>query len=226
MRGYLFEYELVQARQGETATVRYTDRIYKAGSDSFEYFKETKEAQFMSYPIEQINDTHKEWLKALGHTNAVIFEANEKLRKEASGTNVSSETDDPLTFDMTDIDKLFAAEGRGRHMLELDFMSETEEPIEYVDKNNRPNKYWWWKHKLTGSRVKLFATASGKQFDTGRLSKSLMRIRKRDNALAYARAQRILILNRSNLSEQVSSETVTPLERKVLLRQQVRQLKV
>ena len=99
-------------------------------------------------------------------------------------------------------------------------MSETEEPIEYV------NKYWWWKHKLTGSRVKLFATASGKQFDTGRLSKSLMRIRKRDNALAYARAQRILILNRSNLSEQVSSETVTPLERKVLLRQQVRQLKV
>ena len=206
-RGYLFEYELVPARRGEGATVRYTDRIYKPGADTFEVFKESDEVQYMPYPVDAIADTHKQWLKALGHTNAVIYEERERLRREASGAmNAPIEVSDDTTFDLSDIDQLFEKEGKGPHMLKMDFVAETEEPIEYVEKSGRPSKYWWWAHRLTNTRVKLFATVSGKQFDTGRLSKALMRIRKREHPLAYARAKRILTLNRAYIHSQQATE--------------------
>ena len=68
-RGYLFEYEIIKLdRSGPI--IRYNNRIYKPGADSFETFKESEECQTMSYPAEEINKLHELWQKATGTCNA------------------------------------------------------------------------------------------------------------------------------------------------------------
>jgi hypothetical protein len=163
VRGYLFEYELVEVgRHG--ATMRYTERVIKPFGNEYEIFKETVDQQEMFYPIEDIDDSHELWQKALGRVNAFTFEANERLRKAVSSTKPSTASD---TFDLSDIDDLFKEHGKGTHMWELDFKACETGPVDYVTKKNERSSYWIHTHQLTGYSFRRFANVGGKSYDTG-----------------------------------------------------------
>lgn len=190
-RGYLFEYELAEVTSSG-ASIKYTERIYKPGSDSFEYFKETEEVQLMSFPLSSIDESHELWSKALGHTNAVAFVERERMEKIAKATVVSSE-DAIGNFDMKDIDEMFTKEGKGPLLLEMDFKPDTPTWIPYINTKGENSAYWHWSHKLTGKSLKRFQAKTGKSFDTGKLSKYLKVLAKdTSHPLAAARAKKFL----------------------------------
>jgi hypothetical protein len=217
--GYLFEYDLLKVdRQG--ATIRYLNRIIKPSADAFETYVETEGVQTMSFPIASLKAAHESWQTANARNNARIYDVQKALlAAQASG--------DPDEVDLTkfdDIDEYFQKFGKGPHLLEYEFSPDTEEPVEYTrEKCGRLSRYWRWTHKLTNAKVKRFASASGKGFDSGRLSKVLGQISERSHPLAYARAQRILFLNDSPCVHNSVEELIAvSIDRKELLRQQVR----
>lgn len=200
--------------------MRYTDRIIKPLGTQFEMFKETEEPQMMAYRVSDIDISHERWQQANGRCNAVLYHQKQALLK-ATETVINVEDDD--TFDLTDIEELFAAEGRGPHMLEYEFES-VGEPVAYITQDQINSEKWCWKHKLTGKTFWRFQNKSGQSYDTGRCVKFLESIKKQSHPLAYARAMLILRLNGSK-KHQVADERIpeaVPLDRKTVLLQQVR----
>jgi hypothetical protein len=215
-RGYLFEYELLEVtRTG--AVVQYTNRIYKPMGTSFETFKETDEAQSMTYPLADLDDSHELWQQALGRTNAFLFKERQALIAATTAGPVAPNSHPSV--DVSDIDTFFQSEGKGPKLLEFEFEAVTPEPVSYVDRNGRPSFYWYWTHRTTGHPVKRFSSASGKSFDTGRLTKYLKTLKENTHPSAFARAQHILLLNDS-IREQIKDVPLT-LDRRTLLGQQV-----
>jgi hypothetical protein len=217
--GFLFEYELVKIARG-TATIRYTDRIIKPQGINFEVYKETEEPQLMPYRLSDIDDSHEKWQQANGRVNVALYHHKQALIK-ASGTTVVEINDD--NFDMSDIDEVFAAHGRGSHMLEHEFCP-SEEPVWYITVDGQNRQKQVWKHKMTGQTFWRFQNKSGKSYETGRCTKFLDSMKSGRHPLAYARAKRILSLN-GNLKYQVNEDEdteVVPLDRETILSQQVR----
>jgi hypothetical protein len=217
-RGYLFEYELIKIA-GVIATIRYTDRIIKPHGTNFEIFKETDDPQMMDYRVSDIDNSHKKWQQANGRVNAATYHKKQELIK-ASGKVIDLEEDN---FDMTDIDELFAAQGKGSHMLEHEFCP-AEEPVWYITKDGDNRQKQSWKHKMTGQTFWRFQNKSGKTYETGRCTKFLETMKIGRHPLAYARAKRILCLN-GNQKYQVNDDEdmeVVPLDQETILSQQVR----
>jgi hypothetical protein len=217
----MFEYDLFTV--GNTgAAVRYSQRVILPDGDRFETFVETDDPQIMPYPFELLKDAHEAWQVANARCNVRIHAERQALLESQKAT----EPIDPATISTEDIDVYFEKHGRGTHLLEYEFSPDTEEPIDYIRSGcGRPSRYWCWTHKLTNVSVKRFATSSGKSFDSGRLSKNLASISERINPLAYARAQKVLLLNDCTRENSVM-ETAVPvvLCRSDLLRQQVSNL--
>ena len=217
-RGHFFEYELIHmGRLG--ATVRYNDLIYRPGAYSFESFRETDEVQTMVLQPSQLDAGHESWQKANAKVNAKLY-AERKVLKAAQ---IAADIDTKRVFNFEDIDSFFQKNGRGTHLLEFEFNPDTPAPVSYVSgKSGMTNYFWCWTHKLTKVSVKRFATASGKAADSGRLSKYLSSITERQNPLAFARAQKILLLNDSNGVITIDEpEKRVVLTRRELLAQQV-----
>jgi hypothetical protein len=219
-RGYLFEYELVNVLRG-FATVKYTDRIIKPSGTSFEIYKETEETQTMQYRTQDIEKSHELWQQANGRVNASLYHQKQALIRATKATPVVIDLD---AIDLSDIDAFFTEKGRGPHFLEMEFEPAEPEPEQYTNEKGEEFKKWLWKHRLTGRSFYRHQSASGNSFDSGRLSKFLESIKKRDNPVAYARAQHILTLNK--LHKQVLTNAnvnpVVPLDRRQVLHQQVR----
>lgn len=215
----MFEYDLFTI--GPTgATIRYSERVILPDGDKFESFVETSDPQMMQYPLSSIQDSHEVWQVANARCNARIY--NEK--KALLASQKSSElVDVDAVISTDDIESFYLEHGRGTHLLEYEFSPDTEEPVEYIRAGcGLRSRYWCWTHKLTNISVKRFATSSGKNFDSGRLSKNLAAITERSHPLAYARAQKVLELNdcnRVNSVVEVASPVI--LSRTDLLRQQV-----
>lgn len=218
-RGYLFEYEIVKLST-TGPIIRYNNLIYKPGTDAFETFKETEEPQTMSYPTSDIDKRHEAWNKATAKCNAKIYLEKNALLSARKGDPKLANT----AFDMGDIDVFFQEHGCGSHLLEYDFTPDTPKAVPYTTENGQQSSYWRWTHKHTKISVKRYATASGKSFDSGRLSKYLRGISQQQFPLGYARAQKILLLNKSrlHLEEAIASGGRTSLDRKEILQQQVR----
>jgi hypothetical protein len=216
VRGYLFEYELKEVTS-RGATLIYTNRIYKPMGTSFETFHESDEQEEMEYPIAGLDQSHELWKNALGRTNAFLFQERQALLLAISS---AAESQTVAEVDLSDIDAFFQIEGRGPKLLEFEFEPSTTDAVPYLNKANRPSFYWYWNHKLTGQSVKRFSSVSGKSFDTGTLTKFLHRLRKTPHAVAYARAQHILLLNES-IREQVNDAIPVAIDQKTLLAQQV-----
>lgn len=126
------------------------------------------------------------------------------------------------SFDMEDIDVFFQKNGRGSHLLEYDFTPDTPEPVSDTTENGHPSQFWCWTHKHTRVSVKRYSTASGKSFDSGRLSKYLKIISQREFPLGYARARKILSLNQSGRQPEAPEDNSrTSLDRREILGQQV-----
>ena len=218
-RGYLFEYELLSVNRSGGATMQYTNRIYKPMATSFETFKETEDAQQMSYPTAQLDESHEIWQQALGRCNARDFIEREQLKAATSTACVISSVVVPLV-DVSDIDDFFQLEGKCPKLLEFEFIPGSPDPTVYTEaKTGRKSSFWFWNHKITDHQVKRFASSSGKSFDTGVLTKYLRRIKKNLYPTAWARAQHILQLS-DNIKEPVVAGTV-PWDRKNLLLHQV-----
>lgn len=226
VRGYMFEYELVKvSRSG--AFMKYTDRVYKKGADSFEIFKETVETQVMPFPVSGLDDAHEVWMKALGHTNGVAY--IERQKKEAIAKSTGGLSASEANFDMSDLDDLFSIHGRGTYLFEVDFEPDTPEPIPYLTPKGEQSSFWAWSHKITGKSCKRFQAKSGKSFDTGKLSKYLQTLSKDSSQqLASARAKKILVLagvlTERGQGTKESPILVPTLGRRELLLQQVRRI--
>jgi hypothetical protein len=130
----LFEYELVKVIRN-SATIKYTERVYKPGAETFEHFKETEETQLMPYPVTCLDESHEIWSKALGHTNAVAYVEKQKIQAMVTE---SIEILDDDEFDLSDIENLYANEGKGPHLLEMDFLPDTEPSMPYAKKMVMP----------------------------------------------------------------------------------------
>lgn len=206
------------------ATIKYTDRIYKPGAVSFESFKETEETQTMQYRTSELDKVHEQWQQAQGTVNAAIYKQKMALINASKVIDVDS--NDPDTFDLSDIDAIFAAEGRGPRLLESEFYPCTEEPEQYINEHGEEKMKWKWCHRLTQKEFYRHQSNSGKSFDSGRLSKFLKDLKKHHHPLAFARAQHILVLNGlKQVSQDVcQSPVLQPIDRKILLAQQVRPL--
>lgn len=197
--------------------MKYTERVIQPNGNEWESFKEGTEIQLMEYPLRDIADSHEVWQQALGRTNAFIYDTNQRI----IDANASNAIDvDAELFDMSDIDKLFKEQGKGSHLLEMDFVGDPAGPVDYIDRSGRPSKYWNWQHSLTGYSLRRFANTGGRTFDTGRLSKYLKMLKEHDNPLAFARAKHILNLNDSNPLQSMADVELV-LDRRDLLAQQV-----
>ena len=172
-------------------TIRYNDRVYKPGSDVFEYFKETEEAQTMSYPMADLDNSHELWQRAQAKCNVRLYRERETLIAAQTAAS-ESKLDRNGMFDLEDIEDYYRQHGRGTHFLEFDFAADTPAPVAYVSEKSGLVKYFWcWTHKYTNVSVKHFSSTSGKSCGSGRLSKYLQLILERKFPKAYARAQRI-----------------------------------
>ena len=217
--GYFFEYEITKVDRRLGATLRYTERVIKPLGVQFETFKETPGTeQTMQYPVNDVDDSHELWQKALGRTNAHTYETNEAIRRAQQ-----VEVDDSAIADFTDIDELFNQGGTGPHMLEMDFICDPAGPVEYLTKDKETSKYWIWNHRYTGYQLRRYLNPGGKSYETGRLAKCLRGMKEAQHPYAFARAQHILMLNRcSGESGAGESDLPIALERKELVAQQVR----
>jgi hypothetical protein len=198
--------------------MRYTERVIKPLGTEFETFKETTEQELMSFPLEDIDDSHEIWQQANGRMNAFIAESNERLRRSLLPVNV-----DESAFDFGDIDELFNTVGKGPHLVELDFVADTKGPTAYMGKNDKIKHKWIWRHRLTGYTLLRFENPGGLSYESGRLYKYMRMLKKNDHPLAYARAQHILLLNDAILEPQAAKDgvIVEMITRKDLLYQQV-----
>ena len=93
------------------ATIKY--RIYKPGAVSFESFKETEETQTMQYRTSELDKVHEQWQQAQGTVNAAIYK--QKMTLINASKVIDVDLNDPDRFDLSDIDAIFAAEGREDH---------------------------------------------------------------------------------------------------------------
>jgi hypothetical protein len=104
--------------------------------------------KFLDLPIEQVKVAAKLWYQANARSNTRKSIERERLEREQRGDVIEVEVD------LTDIDKLFAEQGQGRHMLEIEFEPTTETEVEYVSRRTgKLTKRWTWKHKLMGTTV-------------------------------------------------------------------------
>jgi hypothetical protein len=197
--------------------IRYNDRIYKPGSDAFEYFQETDDPQTMQIMTTLLDDAHELWQKALARCNARLYMERETLRKAQAATARVEKGE----YNLDDIDEFYQEHGSGTHLLEYDFTPDTPDRVPYTTKSGQPGSYWCWTHKYTLVSVKRYASYSGKSVDSGRLSKYLASITERIHPLAFARARKILQLNESCREVDGGRVTAVALDRKALLKQQV-----
>ena len=216
VRGYYFEYELTKIDRRMGATVRYTERVIKPQGVVFETFKETPGTeQTMQYPIEDLDESHEQWQKALGRTNAYMYESNEKIRKA-----LQVDIDSAAVPDFADIEEIFNELGTGPHMLELDFVSDPSGPVNYMTKDRVTSQYWIWTHRFTGYLLRRYLNPGGKSFETGRLAKCLRSMKEHQHPYAFARAQHILQLNKCGV-ELAEAEVPVSIDRPELVGQQV-----
>jgi hypothetical protein len=177
------------------------------------------EPQLMSFPIAGLKDSHELWQKHMGKVNARKYKEREALKRTQEPKSFES-----VEVDVSDIDELFRTHGKGPHLLELDFEPTTGEPVSYVNPGGIQGRKWIWKHKYTGVDVTRYCNLSGRKFDTGKLSRDLKKITRKDSNKAYIRAQHILTLNQSKRYQGNSAtelEGVSGHSREILLQQQV-----
>ena len=195
VRGHLFVYEIKDLKDGgKFVTIEYKNLVIKDGADDFHQYLESKEAQYMDFPVDQVKDAHDRWLASWYRSNQKAEEERLRLLKEQA----VEVPDDEEEADLKDIDALFGEKNRGPHMLELDFEPATEGPTVYESNrtDNELTTHWQWKHKLTGRIVKRYPRPNGtKGWDTGCLATYLRAIRSDKHKIAYQRARHILKLN-------------------------------
>lgn len=175
----------------------------------------------MQYDTKDLAAANDLWHTANGRVNARLYHERERLKKEQSAVVL----DDNVLHSLDDIDDFYNKYGKGSHFLEYDFTPDSPEPLAYKKDDGKMSIYQCWTHKHTKFTVKRYATPNGLSVDSGRLSKYLQRIKKSVNPMAYARAQKILALNRNvdvDRDDVVGSRMT--LDRKDLLKQQVRKL--
>jgi hypothetical protein len=203
--------------------MRYTKRVIKPSGLEFETFCETPGVeQTLLVTVASLDASHELWAKGLSRTNAHQYEKNDLLRKEMLPPS-ERESVDPDVYDFSDIDELFQEEGKGPHMIELDFFGDPQGPVDYINKNEIQSKWWKWTHRFTGYSLKRFLNPGGRSYETGRLVKYLKIIKEHEFPLAYARGKHILLLNdclHLDNSEE-NNIVIQVLERKDLLKQQV-----
>jgi hypothetical protein len=223
VKGYLFEYEL-QSTSRNVAVMKFTERVYKVGAATFETFKEKDETEFMDYPTGDLKKSNEIWHKALGYTNKLANDEKARLREAARGmVQPPSATTE---FDFSDIDTLYERRGKGPHLLELDFVQVDAECTPYINRNEEQSSWWMWAHRLTGQKCKRFVNDGGKSYDTGKLVKYMKRIKQHQHPLAFARAKRIMFLNKVDnpVPAEETEVACLPMNRIDLIRQQVSQL--
>ena len=174
----------------------------------------------MIYPVSSLKDSHELWQKANARQNARLYHERETL-KAAQDSHLREDMNP--TYTLLDIEEYFQKHGRGTHLLEYEFTPDPGGPTEYIrNGTSLTSRYWLWTHKLTNVIVKRFASSSGKSFDSGRLSKALACITKKQHPLAYERAQKILLLNDPTRDHSVDKlSPMIAIERVDVFRQQV-----
>ena len=166
VRGYFFEYELVEVSR-LVGTIQYTNRVIEKDGHTYETFKETETVQQMPYPLADLNDSHEKWKAALFRTNAQRHKEIKALEAATAPKPVPTVPN----VDFSDINTFFQKEGRGPKLLEFEFDPVTKDPVPYKTKDGRSSFYWFWNHRLTGQVCKRFTSASGKTIDSGWLAK-------------------------------------------------------
>jgi hypothetical protein len=142
---------------------------------------------------QQIKAGHESWRETNTRVNFRIQAVRQKMELAQMAEVVD------VDIDLSDINKLFEEKGNGRHLLEMEFLPVTEEPVNYISKRTgKPTKRWTFKHKTTGVKVNRYPTRSGKAFDSGVLLRYLQRLEESDNLVAFAQAQHIVLLNSKN----------------------------
>lgn len=204
----------------KTVALKYTNRVYKPLSQSFEFYKEDEdeEEEELTYSLDQIKQCNGEWNKAVRRCSAVTRNQNENIEAMRSAKEKSRKG----TWDMTDIDDFFKKNGKCPKLLEFEFKPSTKGPELYTDKKGRQAEKWIWNHRTipTTNGITRFTSSSGKSFDTGSLSKFLIRISQTKNPEEYARSRHIMRLN-GTMTVNVEDNNPLPLDRRLLLKQQV-----
>ena len=198
-------------------SLKYTDRIYKVGTDDFEYFHEEQAQPTMNYPKEEVMEAHEQWLKASARVNARTHQ--QKLLLESKQTSKTKSATADLKFE--DIEEFFNKNGGGPRFLEIEYTPDIAGPQDYETKNKIKSKYWFWTHKLTKRKAKRFLNPSGNSYESGILTKNLRAIDMVKFPVAYARAQIFLSLNKSNQDILDDSVPTATMDRSSKLRQQV-----
>ena len=150
--------------------------------------------QYMTLDLEQIKDAHEVWF----HANSRVNERKQSERNEALKEQESKASKEKADF--TDINVLLGEKGQGPHLLELEFEPVMDEPEEYISsRTGKTTQCWSWRHKLTGAVLKRFTSATGKSWDTGKLSSYLRKLVGNENKIASQRAEYILKLNSKHI---------------------------
>jgi hypothetical protein len=119
--------------------------------------------------LKDIEIGHEIWCDYNTRVNARLAAVRQELVEQSQQAEVIE-----VDADFTDINKLFEDKGRGKHMLEFEFLPTTTEGVtEASPRLGKPIRVWAWKHKLTEAEIRRYPTYSGKGWDTGVLSQYL-----------------------------------------------------
>ena len=124
-RGVLFEYQIKSIYNSKSCTIKFNELVIPAGGNKFNCYKEGVEQQTMSYDLDQLDNAHEIWQVATGRSNARVFEEALKIRNQNAEV-----VDGDCVVDLTDIEDKFQKEGRGPHLLEIDFEPVEEAPFD------------------------------------------------------------------------------------------------
>jgi hypothetical protein len=243
----MFVYEVVDLFENGKAKVKYLEQVVKEGGNRYRVYKEGEKAQvryvifplfvvckdvshktllfysfflnkFLTLKLREIATGHETWCEYNTRVNTRLSVARQELERSQQAEVIE------VDADFTDINELFEKKGRGKHMLELEFLPTTTEGVtEPSPRLGKPIRVWVWKHKTTEAEIRRYPTHSGKGWDTGVLSRYLRSLKVSLHKVAYERAQRILSLN-SKMIESVATESMIEkpiLKREDLLKQWV-----
>jgi hypothetical protein len=173
-----------------------------------------------NFPIEKLKAAHDLWFKHNSRCNA----RGDRELKVLAMANQIPVNDDDGPFDYTDIEELFTKQGKGPHLVEIDWKPVTKRPI-YTMHQGKKRKTWEWKHNLTGKMVVRHLHQNQKTWDTSKLYQyGSSELKRRDHPQAYDRyhyIRRISGLKGENTAKDKVNE-VKKHPRHVLLLQQIK----
>ena len=69
----MFEYEIIKTGTTGGSLIRFNERVYKPGMDTFEVYRETEDIQTMTLPEANLPNAHESWQKAQARVNARAY---------------------------------------------------------------------------------------------------------------------------------------------------------